>query len=443
MIAASKPRSLYQRVVIAFGLSAFVLATVFGGAVVGGIYIAEDLMVERSLELELEQFLIRRATDPGEPLPSNRWLGSTLDVAELPELLRLKADAPDGIHEFAESPLRQFPRRQSQAQGEYMLLIHTLAEGERLYLYLDASKVEVFEGFEGVAYTTLVAVVVAVTALGVLLGRMTARRVLAPVIELADRVRNLDQRGSGGEAPSLSDGFAADEVGLLARAFEASEARSRAFLERERRFTRDASHELRSPVTIVRGAVELLETRPEVAAPGIARPLARIRRAADEMSGLIEAFLWLAREEALSEDMLDIQLAPEVTGAVERYSHLIDGKPVDVSTSVDAEAVVPAPKGVLGIVIGNLVANAFAYTQEGPITIQADSERLVISDSGSGIPASRRQEVLEAHRRGQDSAGFGLGLAICHDLCERFDWRLELLEPEGPGPGTRAVVHFR
>ena len=69
-------------------------------------------------------------------------------------------------------------------------------------------------------------------------------------------------------------------------------------------------------------------------------------------------------------------------------------------------------------------------------------------DTGPGIPAPQRQRVFEPHQRGGDSLGFGLGLAICHDLCQRFGWRLELSSPEAAAasppqrPGTRALVAF-
>ena len=235
-------------------------------------------------------------------------------------------------------------------------------------------------------------------------------------------------------------------MGLLARALEASTERSRAFLERERRFTRDASHELRSPVTVVRGAAELLSGLPEAESPRVRRPLDRIRRAADDMSRLIDAFLWLAREEELSAKSELRSLERTAAEAVERHRHLLDGKPVELELEVEPDAEVRAPEGVLGIVLGNLLANACFFTQEGRIRIHGDATALHVDDAGPGIPEERRQEVLAPHEHDPASRGFGLGLAIVRDLCERFGWRLELGDAPATGSepprGTRATVRF-
>ncbi|MEM8930886.1 MAG: HAMP domain-containing sensor histidine kinase, partial [Acidobacteriota bacterium] len=397
--------------------------------------------VARAMVLVCDGYVARLAADPLAPLPESRWLRATFDIDELPASLRPFADRDDGVHGL-ESGLGI-----EGLGGELYLLARTLDDGRRLYLYLDADEIEVLdEYFLFIAFILLSAAAV-VTTVGVGLGRLTARRVVAPVVELADRVRGLDTASDG---VLSSEGFADDEVGLLARALEASTARSRAFLDRERRFTRDASHELRSPVTVVRGAVELLDSLPEAEVPRVRRPLGRIRRAADDMERLIDAFLWLAREEELSEGRAPRSLVEEVASAIERHRHLLDGKPVEIENRVDPAAGVEAPDGVLGIVLGNLVANACFYTQSGRIVIRGDGDRIEVVDTGPGIPEARRPAVLDAHERGRGSQGFGLGLAIVRDLCERFGWRLRLdagsgdagSGDAGSNEGTRAVVTF-
>ena len=441
---AKQPRSLHQRVVIAFALSAFVLSSVFALSVWGVLHLVEDRMVERALELELEDFLERLRADPQAVPPMTRWLHGTFDPEALPPELQSEMGREDGVYEL--NPGFALVGGEEGREPEYTLLIRTLEDGRRLYFYLDAVRIEAIDESLGLIGLSLLATVLVVTSIGFVLGRATAQRVIAPVTELADRVRQRASDEMESDASiSLTEGFAADEVGLLAEALEASEQRTRAFLERERRFTGDASHELRSPVTIVRGAVELLESRPEAEAPGISRPLARIRRATDDMQRLIESFLWLAREKVSSSDPSHVEsvtLKDEIKSALDRYHHLIEGKDLEVIQEVDPNATVQAPEGVLGIVIGNLVANAFFFTQSGRIRVTADATSLIVDDDGPGIPAARRESVMEPHQRGADSGGFGLGLAICRDLCTRFGWRLELADGEH-GRGTRAQVWFQ
>lgn len=439
--AAPMGRGLRRRVVVAFGIFALVLSTSFGVAVWMALHFSEDRLIQRLLELEMEDYLERRALDPKAPLPSTHWLGASWTPEGLPKDLQEYADHPDGFHEV--NLLAEGLRDRSFR--EYSITIRTV-EGRRLYFYIDAEQAEILDGSLTSMGISLIIFVVLITFFGVVLGRTTGQQVIAPVIELAERIRRQDLLRHQGSPPveDLSRGFGDDEVGLLARALDHSAHRTHAFLERERRFTRDASHELRSPVTIVRGAVELMESLPQAQEPVMARPLARIRRAADDMSNLIEAFLWLSREEALSEAGGPRDVAAETDRVIERYRHLLDGKDVELIVHIDPGSTVVAPKGILGIVLGNLVANAFFFTQQGKVTIRGDGQRIEVVDSGPGIDSKGLEKVLEPHQRGEGSQGFGLGLSICRDLCLRFGWQLDLAAAHGDGDsvGTRASVRF-
>ena len=132
---ASEPRGLRRRVLVAFGLFAFVLSSLFGLFSTAALYIVEDGMIARTLELELEDYLARHALDADAPLPTARWLGSTLDPDALPSHLAHLADEPDGIYEVGPIFTRVEP----------FLQIHTLEDGWRLYLHLNAEEVEVID----------------------------------------------------------------------------------------------------------------------------------------------------------------------------------------------------------------------------------------------------------------------------------------------------------
>lgn len=438
---SSRSSSLQRRVVVAFGLSGFLLTCLFGMVVFALLHFSEDRVLAKILGLELEEYLEHLEADPRAEPPQSPWLNSSFDPGAPPDVLGDLSALPDGFYELRTSPWNR--------DYELSYRIHTLEPGRRLYIWVDASQVEILDDYLGFMGLALLLAVAGITAIGVVLGRATAHRVIAPVVELAERVQAGDPADPKAGEEDLGQGFANDEVGLLARAFQRSRERSRAFLDRERRFTRDASHELRSPVTVVRGAVELLEARPEAQSPGIRRPLARIRRAADDMSNLIEAFLWLAREADGSDaEPLELRgqrhLAAEVEATVERYRYLLGDKPVALRIEVDPEATVSAPDGVLDIVIGNLVSNALFYTRQGQVVVGGGTRGFWVEDTGPGIPEARRRQVLQAHHRGRDSRGFGLGLAICRDLCTRFGWQLEISAAGGSASagGTLAQVTF-
>ena len=213
-----------------------------------------------------------------------------------------------------------------------------------------------------------------------------------------------------------------------------------ASVEREQRFTRFASHELRSPVAVIRGAAELMAAMPEVADGPARRPLERIERSVQDMESILRAFVWLGRErrEAITTERTDVAAA--VGAIVDRYRHLLGDKPVEIEVAADAHPVASAPPAVFDLVVGNLVANAFHYTETGKVEIAIAPGSVTVTDTGPGMPVDDLERAGDSFVRGDRSVGYGLGLSIATSLAERFGWRVWL--DSSPGHGTSAVVYF-
>jgi signal transduction histidine kinase len=203
-------------------------------------------------------------------------------------------------------------------------------------------------------------------------------------------------------------------------------------VDRERQFTANASHELRTPVTVIAGAVELLEARPDAGEPSLARPLHRLRRATAAMEETIEIFLLLAREDAVNTTGPPVSLRAVAEDVVDQLHHLIGDLPVVVEVDMAPEVHVTADERVLSIVLGNLVRNALQRTERGHVRIAATQAGLEVSDTGPGIPAELLDRVTGRGVRGS-FGGHGLGLAIVRTLCERCGWRLDIESVEGKG----------
>jgi signal transduction histidine kinase len=229
------------------------------------------------------------------------------------------------------------------------------------------------------------------------------------------------------------------EVKTLAQALHDAFARITAFVERERQFTANASHELRTPVTVIAGAVELLEARPDAGEPSLARPLQRLRRATAAMEETIEIFLLLAREDAVATTGPPVALRVVAEDVVDQLHHLIGDLPVVVEIDIPPTAHLAADQRVLRIVLGNLVRNALQRTERGQVRIAATEAGLEVSDTGPGIPAEILDRVTGRGVRGS-SGGHGLGLAIVRTLCDRCGWRLSISSAEGEG--TRITLQF-
>src|SRR5205085_16759 len=184
-----------------------------------------------------------------------------------------------------------------------------------------------FERLEGLVWTAVAGAFVLCMGLALVLGRMTARRVIQPVVHLAAAVRG--ERLA--DAATLLQ--AEDEVGVLARALAASQQEMQRFLAREQLFTGDVSHELRTPLTVILGASELLATR-LAERPDLLGIVERIQRTAREMTERGAALLLLSRRpEALEFPCVD--LAPLLEREMDRCRPLLEGKPVQLLLDVE------------------------------------------------------------------------------------------------------------
>lgn len=404
-------------------------------AALSGVYAAkrvlEGILIQQALRDEAEHFWDHYRTDPGFPLPDTRnmkaylWPGQNRQ--EVPSNLR---ELPAGFHELA-------------AEGAFSIVYVTQSGDPRLILVFDGTRVEQLALFFGMIPLSgaLIGIYIAT-----LIGYHLSRRAVSPVIWLARQVGHID-RDSPDEGllalerlQQLPDG-ADDEVRALAEALARLSSRLRLFIERERRFTRDVSHELRSPITVIRLAADVL-AREASLAPWERSNLDRIRRAVRDMEELTEVFLLLARES-------DQPLPPGVTVCVndiaweeyDRAQHLLAGKAVDVSIAAAGRLQVGASEKVLSTLLGNLIRNAFAYTQAGYVRIHITEGQLLIEDSGSGITSEYMTEVFKPYVRGtRQGQGHGVGLDIVKRFCDRFHWPIDIQSEAGHG--TRITVRF-
>src|SRR5690606_10849212 len=161
----------------------------------------------------------------------------------------------------------------------------------------------------------------------------------------------------------------------------------------ERYFTDSASHELRTPITVITGALELLEQSDLSAADK--KALDRVKRATLDMKATIEMFLCLARE--TDEGLYDkhFLVMPLVSQAIEHQRHLLSSKYVDVEIDQLANPRVCGHPQAFSIAVNNLVRNAFEHTLagQGPVTILIKEHELLVTNQ---VSADERQTPVEA-----------------------------------------------
>lgn len=280
----------------------------------------------------------------------------------------------------------------------------------------------------------IVALVIIVVALSA--GSLIAQWALKPIVALAERVQ---KRNPDMKADSLSRGQPArvnhDEVSFLEGALNAYEVRLRESLARERDFLADCSHELRTPVATLKGAVALLQTSTDDAARE--RYFGRIERSVYRMERLIEIFLMVAREGRHRMPTQAIDAAEVVSEVVEEIRELYPTHPMRIQLFADQTVTVNCHREVLAVLCHNLIGNAFTHLPGGELCVRVDSVdgegRLRVEDDGPGLPEFRDIAVASA-------PGHGHGLTLVERLCRTHRWRLKKV-PRDQG-GTRIEVNF-
>lgn len=245
-------------------------------------------------------------------------------------------------------------------------------------------------------------------------------------------------------------------VGLFGAALVARLVTGRALipirdtLRGQRRFVADASHELRTPATLIRAAGEILEREHLVAADG-QRFTQDIQAEADRLGRLVDDLLTLASTDAgvLRVDRRPLDLADVAEETVGRAASLADERRVHLAFERSGPTRVDGDPDRLVQLLLILLDNASAHSPDGgTVTVSVEGRRrqvvLAVSDQGPGIPAAERERVFEPFHRlpseRRTGRGTGLGLAIAMRLAASHDARISVAD--APGGGARFEVMF-
>lgn len=237
-----------------------------------------------------------------------------------------------------------------------------------------------------------------------------------------------------------------DEFSRLASDFDQMFERLEKSFEAEKQFTSDASHELRTPIAIIKGACEYAEKYDETPEDH-AETISMIQRQADKMANLVSQLLSMTRMEQGTEN---ISMEPIELCEFIEYFHkeqLWDTKPVTLENL--SPVLVSGNRELLGRLLRNLVENALKYIDnDGHIWISlslTDKEALLsVLDNGVGIPIEEQDKIwhrfYQADTSRSNDEGSGLGLAMVKQIASLHDGYMTL-ESE-PGKGSNFTLHL-
>jgi signal transduction histidine kinase len=422
-------RGLRRKIWVAFTLQvvAIGLATMFG--VYGASEVLKSVLIKHALEQEASWFWQRHSDDPQHHIPDTfNMMGYLVPTGTsqktLPEPLRWLGP---GYHMMPE------------AMGGALVYVDDHPKG-RLVLVFKQTQVNKLAFWFGAVPLAFVLIVIYAIAW---MTYRTSHRAISPIIWLANQVQQWDPKRPDATALN-AENLPVDVQGetlVLASSLHEFANRIDTFVQRERNFTRDASHELRTPMTVIRMAGDVLLTDATLT-PHSIRTILRIKSAVGEMESLVEAFLIMARDGDVGLPDEDFVVNEVIQDEIDKARALVEHKPVELKFEEQAAFALHAPPRVFAVLFGNLLRNACHYTDSGSVTVRVQPGEVVIADTGVGMTSEELERVFDAFYRGGDqrSGGHGIGLNIVRRLSERFGWPIKI-ESEA-GEGTRATVQF-
>jgi signal transduction histidine kinase len=274
-------------------------------------------------------------------------------------------------------------------------------------------------------------------------GWLVARQSLRPLSDLAVQAAAITEHDPSGRLHAPHD----DELGCLARAFNAVLDRLAAALHGQRQFMADASHELRTPVSVVRTTAQVIltqQTRPE---HEYRESMTIVEEQSGRLKRLVDAMFLLSRAEAQGIPLVCEPLyVDELVGDCARALRVLaDDRQVSIRTCGDAEVMFSGDPALLKQLVGNLLDNAIRHAQPGgavfaTVTRHDDLIAIRITDDGNGIAPENRERIFERFARFDSrSQGAGLGLPIARWIAEAHGGTL-VLESTGPTGSCFAVT---
>lgn len=332
---------------------------------------------------------------------------------------------PNGFDKSEELPV-VFQNVSVPFQGEvralgtdYIVITHAFAEG-KFYI---AKNLQLFEERESIFVVDVLILVAVICIIAFGLAMLASRNISGPIVRLTTRLRNLNTQATD---TRMNADYADRELNEIANAMNHFLTGIEDAIKRERTLVSMASHELKTPVSVVLGAAHVIEARGKLD-PNDVITLKRIIDAANEMSANIHALLNLARHSKTMtiESYRWSELFQSIQEDYQLQSPDIAKRLRFVLNAASDEMM--ADRVLTKMLLHNLISNALNYTQ-GNVVVTLSIASLTVSDEGASIADDGQSP--------QPWQTSGLGLYIVDLLCKQLEWRYEII-PSSEGSCVR------
>lgn len=369
---------------------------------------------------------------------------STGDTSDFDFVIQIWTD--DGVRVYQSRPYRNLPEQGALGYSNVTLgngdwRVYGVQNGTRVIQVAQKTDVRRDRAISLAVHALWPSIPVSLLLLAVAWWVVTAS--LSPLNRIGQDLAN---RNADSLAP-VSDQGVPQEVSLLVAELNSLLARMAKALQSQQRFVADAAHELRSPLTALKLQVQTLARAKDDAAR--AQAVTRLQGGVDRASRLVEQLLALARQDPLSEtsELKPIALTTCIEHAAGDVAPIALQRHVQLEYGAYAHAEIVGDGESIRVLVRNLLDNAVRYTPEhGRVRIDLiaddDFARLIVQDSGPGIPDEDRSRIFDRFYRvpGTSPTGSGLGLAIVKAIADRHNAVVSL--GEGALGGLAVTVAF-
>ncbi len=355
----------------------------------------EDYIFEKQLSLFIEKYELDVQSGLIPYLPFNVSVYQEVEQVPL-TIRRWITEFSPGIYEMDTPEELDF----------FYAIIESDFSDNKVFVF-DASGLELSDEVEWRVGQLLIFGFAIMLALFFLVFKLVVKRALSPMYKLIDQI-NQQQLNTN---PIIASKIPFDnELGLLNQTLADYSKRIDSFIRREREFTGFASHELRTPVTIIKGALSVLNSHNNFDDKQL-KPLKRIERATESMGDMIEMLLSLSREQQMSN--IKQKPLPEIIEVViSNFSeHMaLNGKKLELELGTENDILLPDIPAE--IALSNIVRNAIEHSCGETITMQVDRGCITLTN---------KVQFEQAHINRQEQ-GYGLGNLIVSRICEKHHW---------------------
>ncbi|MDR7417867.1 MAG: HAMP domain-containing sensor histidine kinase [Armatimonadota bacterium] len=367
----------------------------------------------------------------GEPLASGQILPESLSPE--PPGLELVRGVVSG--ESSDSGVR------ASVSGREIVVVLPLRadDGAAVGAVALVSPLNDVDGFLARIRWWLAATAATVMVVGCILALLFASHLAAPLETLTATSRAIAD-GAWGRRSELQ--YGTDEVGRLAESFDAMIHRLEKALEAQHRFVANAAHQLKTPLTVLGGHLELLARGMIVESDRVSASYRVMRGQVERLADMVQKLLTLSSLDAgvpLQRRPTDLVEIPREL--LEAIRPLIGGRRLEIATTGDTRAYVDPDQ--VREAVSNLLDNAIRHTApDGFIVVEVGDGRITVRDNGVGIPADRLDRIFDRfYRHPPTGDGHGLGLAIVRSIAEAHGGMATAQSEPGVGTAMTLVLH--